>query len=107
MVYFELNGQPREVVIVDRAASATIVRRPRAERSNPGHLGAAMPGTVVDVKVAVGDVVAAGATLLVTEAMKMETAVTAPRPGRVAEIHVATGDVVAGGDLLVVLEPTG
>ncbi|MCB9547380.1 MAG: pyruvate carboxylase [Myxococcales bacterium] len=106
MVYFELNGQPREVAILDREAAATVVRRPRAEPGNPAHLGAAMPGKVSEVKVKVGEAVAAGATLLVTEAMKMETAITAPRAGRVAELHVAPGDAVAGGDLLVVLAPT-
>ena len=104
MVYFELNGQPREVAVLDVAASAHIETRPRAEKGNPLHVGASMPGKIISVEVAVGDTVEAGQTLVIAEAMKMETAVTAAAAGRVAEILVAKGDSVAGGDLLLRLE---
>ena len=104
MVYFELNGQPREVAVVDVAAGAHIATRPRAEKGNPHHVGATMPGKIINIAVAVGDSVVAGQTLLIAESMKMETAITAAITGRVSEILVARRDPVKGGDLLMRLE---
>jgi biotin carboxyl carrier protein len=63
-----------------------------------------MPGTVIKVLVAPGDQVRARQPLLVLEAMKMETPVTAPYDGVVRSINVAEGDRVTGGQLLVELE---
>jgi acetyl/propionyl-CoA carboxylase alpha subunit len=67
-------------------------------------LAAPMPGTVIKVLVAPGDKVEHRQTLLVLEAMKMETPVVSPYDGIVRAIHVAEGDQVAGGTLLVELE---
>ena len=78
--------------------------RPKAERGNPLQAGATMPGKIVAVEVGVGDAVAAGDTLIIAEAMKMETAITAATAGRVAEVLVQRGETVAAGDLLVRLE---
>ena len=50
-----------------------------------------------------GDTVAEGDPLLVVEAMKMETAVSAPQAGTIAAVHVSEGDVVAVGDPLVAI----
>ena len=55
----------------------------------------------------VGEKVAAGQKLLVTEAMKLETVVKAPISGLVREIVAGAGESVEGGDLLVVIEETG
>ena len=66
-----------------------------------------MGATVVDVKVDEGDLVAAGQTLVVISAMKMETEVTAPVAATVASIGALDpGDTVVSGQLLAVLEPT-
>jgi len=72
-----------------------------------GSLVAPLPGTVVKVRVAVGDTVAAGDTLVTIEAMKMEHEVRAPADGRVAEVDVAAGDQVEAGRVLVVVEDAG
>jgi 3-methylcrotonyl-CoA carboxylase alpha subunit len=72
--------------------------------AHEGGLVAQLPGTVVAVQVAVGDRVAAGATLLVVEAMKMEHAVRAPRPGVVSRILHAVGERVTEGAVLIELE---
>lgn len=64
---------------------------------------APMPGKVLQVPVQPGDHVAAGDTLLILEAMKMETRLTAEAAGSVAEVRVAAGDMVDGGQVLVVL----
>ncbi len=65
---------------------------------------APMPGTVIKVAVAPGDQVAARDTLVVLEAMKMETPLVSPYDGTVRAVHVAEGDRVAGGALLVELD---
>jgi acetyl/propionyl-CoA carboxylase alpha subunit len=67
-------------------------------------LTAPMPGTVLEVAVAPGDVVQARQRLVVLEAMKMENPIAAPFDATVKAVHVAVGDRVAGGALLVELE---
>ena len=62
-----------------------------------------MPGKIIEVRVAVGDSVTAGQTLLVMEAMKMEHAVTAGEDGVVSALHVAAGDQVEADALLAVV----
>ena len=64
-------------------------------------LRAPISGTVTKVVAEAGAEVEAGAVLLVLEAMKMETEITAPAPGTVAEISVAPGDAVSGGQTLL------
>ena len=62
---------------------------------------APMPGLVLRITVEAGQEVAAGDTLLVLEAMKMENAIKAPAAGVVAEVHVGQGVAVEKGALLV------
>ena len=68
-----------------------------------GSLLAPMPGTVVRVDVETGDRVAAGQTVLVLEAMKMQHTVSAPAAGVVTEIDVKPGAQVAAGEVLAVV----
>jgi 3-methylcrotonyl-CoA carboxylase alpha subunit len=77
----------------------------RASAEHEGHFRAPMPGHVLDVRVAQGQRVAAGAVLVVLEAMKMEHSLLAPWGGRVAALHVKPGDRVEEGADLVQLEP--
>ncbi|MFD5240039.1 acetyl-CoA carboxylase biotin carboxylase subunit [Streptomyces tendae] len=78
----------------------------RAAHAGADSLTAPMPGTVAVVKVAVGDEVSAGQSLLVVEAMKMEHVVSAPHAGTVAELDVAPGTTVAMDQVLAVITPT-
>jgi biotin carboxyl carrier protein len=66
-----------------------------------------MPGRIVSVAVVAGETVAAGQTLVVLEAMKMEHALTAPAEGRVKEVRVSVGDQVTEGTVAARLEPLG
>ncbi|MFJ8393076.1 acetyl/propionyl/methylcrotonyl-CoA carboxylase subunit alpha [Streptomyces sp. NPDC094144] len=76
-----------------------------AARSGADALAAPMPGTVTVVKVAVGDEVAAGQSLLVVEAMKMEHVISAPHAGTVTELDVTAGTTVAMDQVLAVVTP--
>ncbi|MFF3741408.1 acetyl/propionyl/methylcrotonyl-CoA carboxylase subunit alpha [Streptomyces sp. NPDC002566] len=76
-----------------------------AAHAGADSLTAPMPGTVTVVKVAVGDEVAAGQSLLVVEAMKMEHVISAPHAGTVAELDVAPGTTVAMDQVLAVVAP--
>jgi pyruvate carboxylase len=101
LVFFELNGQPREVVVVDRALAGDVQAHPKADPANPKHVGAPMPGLVVTVTVAAGEHVSKGQKLVTLEAMKMETTVHAEAAERVAEVLVKPGAQVEAGDLLL------
>jgi pyruvate carboxylase len=102
-VFFELNGQPREVEVVDRSLASAVREAPMADPADPAQVGSPLPGLVVGVAVAVGDPVRKGQKLLSIEAMKMETTIYAERPGRVTELLAAVGHQVKTGELLLKL----
>ncbi|MCO7126272.1 pyruvate carboxylase [Sporolactobacillus shoreicorticis] len=102
-LYYELNGQPREVSIKDMNVQASEIAHAKAEKDNPNQIGASMPGTVVKVLVSSGERVKKGDHLLVTEAMKMETTVQAPTDGTIKKVYVSENDVIETGDLMIEL----
>jgi len=99
--FFELNGQPREIMVVDRSLASAVKAAPKADPSDPNQIASPLPGLVVGVAVSPGDPVRKGQKLLSIEAMKMETTLYAERPGRVAEVVAGVGTQVAPGDLLI------
>ncbi|WLR52195.1 pyruvate carboxylase [Bacillus tianshenii] len=103
VVYFEFNGQPREIIVNDKNVQTSVDVRPKADKGNPNHLGASMPGTVIKVITEKGEKVKKGDHLIITEAMKMETTVQAPFDGTIKDIHVSNGDAIQTGDLLIEL----
>lgn len=104
ILYFELNGQSREIVIQDMTVEVAGERKPKADLSNANQIGATMPGTVLKVVVSPGSPVKRGEHLLITEAMKMETTVQAPKDGIIKNIFVEAGDAISTGDLLIEME---
>jgi pyruvate carboxylase len=101
-VFFELNGQPREVKVPDRKLAGSVrPAHPKADPDNNTHVGAPMPGKVSSVGVVVDQEITKGHKLLSIEAMKMETAVYSPRDGKVKKVHVQPGSAILAGDLLV------
>jgi pyruvate carboxylase len=102
-VFFELNGQPRELRVVDRTATPSRPPQRQIEAGNPRHIGAPMPGTVATVAVVVGQKIARGDVVVTLESMKMQTAVRAETAGVVSEVLVRVSSQVDAKDLLVVL----
>ena len=103
-LFFELNGHPREVQVVDRKLGKAAPVRPKADKDNLHHLGSPMPGMVVEVKVTAGQAVQEGDQLMVLEAMKMEMTLSSPIAGVVKEVLARPRDRVDSGDLLVVFQ---
>lgn len=64
---------------------------------------APMPGTILDVKVSVGDSVSSGSVLCILEAMKMENEIVAPQDGTVASVNVSKSDSVEAGQVIITL----
>jgi pyruvate carboxylase len=102
-VFFELNGQPREVTVRDHSLKRTAAERLKADPGTPGQVGAPLPGMITTVAVGLNDAVEKGDRLLVIEAMKMQSTVYAPVSGKISEIHAQAGQQVEAKDLLVVI----
>ena len=64
---------------------------------------APMPGTILDIRVKVGDKVSDGQVVLVLEAMKMENEIVSPVDGTIASVMVKKGDTVDSGDILITI----
>jgi pyruvate carboxylase len=106
-VFFELNGQPRAVVVRDESVGKVAPERPKADPARKGHVAAPMPGKVSRVNVTPNQTVKEGDALLSIEAMKMETTVYSPLAGVVAEVLVEAGAMVEAADLLVAIGEAG
>jgi biotin carboxyl carrier protein len=93
---------------VEDARRAEIRRRATREpdsraASGPTEIRAIIPGRIAAIHVVAGDVVEAGQSLLVVEAMKMQNELRTSRPGTVERVAVGEGETIDNGDLLVVL----
>lgn len=101
-------GERRDVMVMDeRSRQIQELTGKKGPAAGGGVIRAPMPGLVVRVEVAVGDRVAAGAGLVVVEAMKMENELRAPGAAVVTAVHVSPGAAVEKGATLVTLELTG
>lgn len=99
-VFYEMNGEVRQVTIDDNKAAVENTSRPKADPSDSSQVGAPMAGVVVEVRAKEGHEVKKGDPLAVLSAMKMEMVISAPHSGKVGEILVKEGDSVAGSDLI-------
>jgi pyruvate carboxylase len=104
-LFYELNGMPRESVVADKALhSSAKPLRAKGDPSDPLQISAPMPGMVTEVAVSPGQVVKEGDKLIILEAMKMLTIVSAQSDGTVSRLLVQKGEQVDSGDLLAVME---
>ncbi|HEX8880749.1 MAG TPA: pyruvate carboxylase, partial [Candidatus Acidoferrum sp.] len=104
-LFFELNGQPREITVRDKALRVTERTHPKADPADPGQVGAPTAGVVSSVAVQVNHAVERGEKLLTLEAMKMQSNIYAPVSGRIAKVLVSAGQQVEAKDLLVAIAP--
>ncbi|MBS7577566.1 MULTISPECIES: pyruvate carboxylase [unclassified Enterococcus] len=103
VLFFNLNGQRREIVVKDNNVKSSVVAKRKAEPTNREQIGATMPGSVLQINVKKGDKVRKGQALMVTEAMKMETTIEAHFDAEIVAIHVEEGEAITAGDLLIEL----
>ncbi len=105
-VAFEVNGNRREIGIIDKSyrTKESISFKTMADPENQQEIGANIPGTIVKVLVKEGDKIKEGDSLIVIEAMKMETNIVASIQGTVESILVAEGQQVQSGELLIKLK---
>src|SRR5579859_2722966 len=102
-LFFELNGQPREITVRDKSLRVTERSHPKADPADPGQVGAPTAGVISSVAVQANHAVERGAKLLTLEAMKMQSNIYAPVSGRIAKLLVAPGQQVEAKDLLVTI----
>ncbi len=102
-----VEGQPYEVRLEDERERALASLAGGGHESGDATIKAPMPGLVVNVPVAPGELVQRGQTVVVLEAMKMENDLTAPRSGVVKEVKVAKGQAVNQGQALLVIGEPG
>jgi pyruvate carboxylase subunit B len=113
--YFMVDGVPEEIVVETldeivleggtHGAVKSNIASKRRRPTEPGDVGVRMPCNVLEVPVKVGQRVTAGQPVLVTEAMKMETEVTAPLSGIVKAVHVVKGEPANPDEVLIEITP--
>ena len=99
-VFFELNGQPRTIEVLDENFIKTSASKVKADPNNINHIGSPLPGQVAQLFVTEGNKVIKGDKILIIEAMKMETIISADKTGVINKIYVNSGDNVSSKDLL-------
>jgi pyruvate carboxylase len=99
-VFYEMNGEVRQVTVVDQKASVENVSRAKADPNDSSQVGAPMSGVLVELRVHEGSDVKKGDPLAVLSAMKMEMVISAPHNGKVSGLSVREGDSVDGSDLV-------
>ena len=106
-----VNGTAYEVEIEEMAGAPTVAAAPvAASAAAPAASGAGesitspMPGNILAVNVAAGDMVRKGQVLMILEAMKMENEIMAPRDGKVTAVAVTKGAAVESGALLCTIQ---
>ncbi|HEX4535660.1 MAG TPA: pyruvate carboxylase [Candidatus Acidoferrum sp.] len=104
-LFFELNGQPREVNVRDRALRVVERSHPKADPADSGQVAAPTAGVISGIAVKANQAVERGAKLLTLEAMKMQSNIYAPITGKIAKLLVSPGQNVEAKDLLVTITP--
>lgn len=102
-VFFKVNGQTRNIDVLDRSLNIKKEENPKIEPGNPKHIGAPLQGMLSRVFVKKGQAVKKNEPLFVIEAMKMETTVTASGEGEVRIVSLKEGTRVNAEDLVVIL----
>lgn len=102
-VFFKLNGQTRNVEVLDKSVKVERIENKKVDKTNETQIGAPLQGMLSKVLVNKGDRVKKNQPLFVIEAMKMETVVTAPNDGTIAHVELAGGTLVNTNDFVIAL----
>ncbi len=105
-ILFEVNGNQRVITILDKSYNVGTITPTTiyADPDNKNEIGASIPGTVTKILVKDGEKVTKGQSLIVIEAMKMESQIVAPFDGTVSAISVKEHQQVKNGELLMMVE---
>ncbi|KAH6963972.1 carbamoyl-phosphate synthase L chain, ATP binding domain-containing protein [Fusarium avenaceum] len=103
-VFFEMNGEVRQVTVVDKKAAVENISRPKVDANDTSQVGAPMSGVLVELRVHDGSEVKKGDPIAIISAMKMELSISAPHSGKVSGLQVREGDSVDGSDLICRIE---
>jgi pyruvate carboxylase len=104
-LFFELNGQAREIRVRDNSLKIIGRTHPKADPGDAGHVPVPTSGVVTGITVQVNQTVQRGEKLLTLEAMKMQSNIYAPIGGRIAKILVTANQNVEAKDLLLTITP--
>ncbi|KAF9241684.1 hypothetical protein DTO013E5_6937 [Penicillium roqueforti] len=99
-VFYEVNGEVRQVSVDDNNASIENLARAKADPTDSSQVGAPMSGVVVEIRITDGHEAKKGDPIAVLSAMKMEMVISAPHSGKVSNLQVKEGDSVDGQDLI-------
>lgn len=102
MVFFNLNGQTRAIMVKDKNSTTSVVENRKAQSEK--EIGSPLQGSLSKVLVKEGDEVEVNAPLFIIEAMKMESTITSPIKGIIKKIHLLPKTLVEQDDLVVELE---
>ncbi|RYD58161.1 MAG: pyruvate carboxylase [Sphingobacteriales bacterium] len=103
-VFFKLNGQTRNVEVLDKSIKVTRVENKKVDKAAKGQIGAPLQGMLSKLLVNKNDKVKKNQPLFVIEAMKMETIIAAPEEGSIGHVELKEGTLVNTNDLVLVLE---
>ncbi|KAI9670384.1 MAG: pyruvate carboxylase [Caeruleum heppii] len=106
-VFYEMNGEVRQVAVDDNKAAVENLSRVKADLGDSSQVGAPMSGVVVEVRVHDGSEVKKGDPVAVLSAMKMEMVISAPHSGSIGSLQVKEGDSVDSQDLVCKIVKSG
>ncbi len=100
-VFFKVNGQARNIQILDESLNIEKHENEKVDSNNPNQIGAPLQGLLSNIMVKKGQKVNKNEPLFIIEAMKMETTVTAPSDFIIEKIHLNAGEIINADDLII------
>jgi len=102
-VFFKLNGQTRNVEVLDKSIKVHHVENKKVDKNDKAHIGAPLQGMLSKLLVKKNETVKKNQPLFIIEAMKMETIITAPHEGNITHVELGNGVLVNTNDLVLEL----
>lgn len=100
-VFFKLNGQTRNINVLDRSVKVDKKENKKVDKANENQIGSPLQGMLSKLMVKKGDAVKKNQPLFVIEAMKMETVITATADGIISYTELKEGTLVSNDDLVL------